>query len=134
MSPDLSSPLPESVLADEGDKEVVFPHPQPLPYQRPAGDQSGRRRRICGIPKLGFRILLMVLIILAIGLGLGLGIGLGTKHPSDRASSPMSSNSTSTVATPVPTNTGGPFSVGGAINPAYYGTYQRHRRLWSSVC
>lgn len=81
MSPELSSPLPESVMAAEGDKEVAYPHLQPVPYQRPPEDAANKDgRRVCGMNSKWFYGLLVLLIALAIGLGVGLGVGLGTKN------------------------------------------------------
>lgn len=80
LSPDLSSPFPESVLADEGDKEVIYPPPQPLPYQRPDEERQKKRRTVCGMSRFLFCGLITILLILAIGLGVGLGVGLGMKH------------------------------------------------------
>lgn len=81
MSPELSSAFPQTVMAAEGDKEVVaYSQPQPLPYQRPVdGSGSGNERRILGMKSKWFYGLLALLIVLAIGLGVGLGVGLGTK-------------------------------------------------------
>lgn len=80
LSPELSSPLPESVLAAEGDKEVAYPHIQPAPLQRPAESNGPDGRRVLGMKSKWFYGLLVLLIALAIGLGVGLGVGLGTKN------------------------------------------------------
>lgn len=81
MSPELSSPLPESVMAAEGDKEVAYPHLQPVPHQRPSDEPNNQDgRRVCGLKSKLFYGLLILLILVAIGLGVGLGVGLGTRN------------------------------------------------------
>jgi hypothetical protein len=85
LSPDLSSQFPESVLASEGDKEVAYNPPQPLPYQRPDAPRTSDNRRVCGVKSslfYGLLVLLIIFVALGIGLGVGLGVGLGTKHVS----------------------------------------------------
>jgi hypothetical protein len=44
------------------------------------GPPAQQKRRICGLSRLVFWILLVILLLLAIGLGAGLGAGLGMKH------------------------------------------------------
>lgn len=80
--PEIHSPGLESVLADEGDKEVAPQHwsrPEPLPQ---TWNQQGRRRdgkngrTICGLSVFWFCILVAAIIAIGVGLGVGLGIGL----------------------------------------------------------
>ena len=88
MSPELSSPFPESVMAEEGDKEVVFtpppaPQPQPLPYERPTDNYIHvEERRILGMKRKWFYGLIVLLILLVSGCAVGLGVGLGTRNNS----------------------------------------------------
>lgn len=80
----LPSPGLESVMADEGDKEVAFrrwsrPDPMPQTWSQREQQQSDRRSRtVCGLSLLYFWILLAVLVAIGVGLGVGLGIGLNS--------------------------------------------------------
>jgi len=80
LSPELLSPGLESVWQGESEKEVAYPPPQPLPYQRP--EEPPAKKRICGMPSTWFFALIGFLLIVAIALGVGLGLGLGTKKHS----------------------------------------------------
>lgn len=81
LSPELISPGLESVWADEGNKEVFYPNPEPQAYEPPQLYVLSRKRRICGMLEMRFFVLIVVSLALAVALGVGLGVGLGTKNP-----------------------------------------------------
>jgi len=80
LSPELISPGLESVWADEGNKEVFYPNPEPQAYEPPQLYVLSRNRRICGILEMRFFVLIVISLALAVVLGVGLGVGLGTKN------------------------------------------------------
>ena len=79
---EINSPGLESVMADEGDKEVApqyYSRPDQMPqrYNHQRGRRDGSRgRRICGLPVFWFCILIAAILSIGAGLGIGLGIGL----------------------------------------------------------
>lgn len=82
-SPDIGSPGLESVMADEGDKEVAAQHywskPEPMAQSwryREDRREEKKGRTVCGLSVLWFCILLAAIVALAVGLGVGLGVGL----------------------------------------------------------
>lgn len=88
-SAEMSSPGLQSVLDEEGQKEVVPPrnkqgsHPGLVPGLLGfKSDDDKSRRRCCGLSRSWFIILsvLLVLVVLAIALGVGLGVGLSNNH------------------------------------------------------
>lgn len=91
-SPEIHSPGLESVMADEGDKEVAPQHwskPEPMPQTW--HQQSGRRearngRTVCGLPLFWFCILVAAIVAIGVGLGVGLGIGLSNDECVESAS------------------------------------------------
>ncbi|KAJ9640892.1 hypothetical protein H2199_005560 [Coniosporium tulheliwenetii] len=120
---DMGSPGLENAWGLSADKEVY--HRPPAQPADPPSPPAAEKRRICGLSRKAFWILLALLLLALIGLGAGLGAGLGTrKHGS---SGPAAAASTTVApnpsANPSPVPTGDPdYSMGGALNPAYYST------------
>lgn len=101
---DVSSPGLESVWAGEGDKEVIM-HTAP-PTQPPPPPPVNKPKRICGMKRFVFWILLVGALVIIIGLSIGLGVGLTVGHSTESTSSGLSSD----------------YYIGGALNPSYYST------------
>ncbi|KAI9782881.1 MAG: hypothetical protein M1816_001662 [Peltula sp. TS41687] len=117
-SPEVVSPGLEPVWGLQADKEVYH---EPAPPQYPE-QPAPAKKRICGLSRRLFWILLALVLLLLVGLGAGLGAGLGTKKKSSSSSpaaaAPVSSNSSTR---PVPVAPGDPrYSIGGSLDPAYY--------------
>jgi hypothetical protein len=73
-STNVGSPNLGSVWSPETEgKEVIHSSVQDVPPAK-------QKRRICGLSRLVFWILLVILALIIIGLGAGLGAGLGMKH------------------------------------------------------
>jgi hypothetical protein len=87
MSPELASPGLESVMDEEGLKEVVTPRFEPKSEELPAGfftsrraSEDRQRRTYCGLSGVRFFLILAaVIVVLGIALGVGLGVGLSSK-------------------------------------------------------
>lgn len=73
-SPDLNSPGLEAIWGLEGDKEVYH---APTPPRSP--QPAVQRKRICGLSRKAFWVVLVLGLLVIVGLGAGLGAGLGTR-------------------------------------------------------
>jgi hypothetical protein len=87
-SAEMSSPGLQSVLDDEGNKEVISPrrqqqggHPGLVPgILGYSSDNEKTGRTYCGLSRLWFLIALAAIIIIVLGIALGVGLGVGLKN------------------------------------------------------
>lgn len=118
--------IPEyQMTPDHGEKEAYYapkvshqtkfeeqpttPRSDPREDPIPTSTEDKSRRYLFGLTKRGFIILIaaIIIVIIAIAVGVGVGVGVSSSHGS--------SSSKSEGKNPL-------YSMGGALNPAYYST------------